>query len=95
MPGKRISELTALTGAGSASNDDLVIFDTDAVTTKRITRAQLAVGMQADAQTLSIADGVTAPATQAGRVLIYVDSADGDLKVKFGDGTVKTIATDT
>jgi hypothetical protein len=42
-----------------------------------------------------IKDGVTAPGTLAGKVSIYVDTADGDLKVKFGDGTVKTIATDT
>ena len=40
-------------------------------------------------------DGVTAPATTSGYAKIYVDSADGDLKVKFGDGTVKTIATDS
>lgn len=95
MPGTRISGLPALTGATSASTDDLVIFDTSALTTKRITRAELAVGMQADNPILNITDGVTAPATQAGRVLIYVDAADGDLKVKFGDGIVKTIATDT
>jgi hypothetical protein len=44
---------------------------------------------------LSIIDGVSAPSTVAGSALIYVDSADGDLKIKFGDGTVKTIATDT
>jgi len=48
MPGKRISDLTALTGAGSASIDDLVIFDTDAAEAKRITRAQLATGMVPD-----------------------------------------------
>ena len=42
-----------------------------------------------------IKDGVTAPATSSGKALMYVDSADGDLKVKFGDGTVKTIVTDT
>jgi len=40
-------------------------------------------------------DGVSAPSTTSGYAKIYVDSADGDLKVKFGDGTVKTIATDT
>lgn len=40
-------------------------------------------------------DGVTAPGTTAGYAKIYVDTADGDLKVKFGDGTIKTIATDT
>ena len=42
-----------------------------------------------------LVDGVTAPATAGGYARIYVDSADGDLKVKFGDGTVKTIATDS
>ena len=46
-------------------------------------------------QTMSLEDGVTAPNTISGRASIYVDSADGDLKVKFGDGTVKTLATDT
>ena len=95
MPGKRISELTALTGANSASNDDVVVFDTSEGVTKRITRAQLAIGMQADNQTLNIADGVTAPTAVIGRALIYVDSADGDLKIRFGDGTIKTIVTDT
>jgi len=44
---------------------------------------------------VAIVDGVTAPATASGKAFIYVDTADGDLKVKFGDGTVKTIATDT
>lgn len=44
---------------------------------------------------LMLIDGVTAPGTATGKALIYVDTADGDLKVKFGDGTVKTIATDT
>ena len=42
-----------------------------------------------------VVDGVTAPDAATGFTYIYVDSADGDLKVKFGDGTVKTIATDT
>lgn len=44
---------------------------------------------------LGITDGITAPGTVASVAHIYVDSADGDLKVKFGDGTVKTLATDT
>lgn len=43
----------------------------------------------------ALVDGVTAPSTASGWAQIYVDSADGDLKVKFGDGTVKTLATDT
>jgi len=53
MPGKRISELTALSGAGSANDDDVVIFDTTASETKRISRSQLAEGMQADVQVLT------------------------------------------
>ena len=44
---------------------------------------------------LALKDGITAPATSAGYAQIYVDTSDGDLKVKFGDGTVKTITTDS
>jgi hypothetical protein len=46
-------------------------------------------------QYLDVTDGVTAPASATGRARIYVDTADGDLKVIFADGTVKTIVTDT
>lgn len=46
-------------------------------------------------EALSVKDGITAPSTSSGNAIIYVDSADGDLKIKFGDGTVKTIVTDT
>jgi len=48
-----------------------------------------------DGGAFTIPDGVTAPSATAGRAKIYVDSADGDLKVKFADGTTKTLATDT
>lgn len=44
---------------------------------------------------VAVKDGITAPGGTAGIAKIYVDSADGDLKVVFGDGTVKTLATDT
>lgn len=44
---------------------------------------------------LRLVDGITAPSTLSGFALLYVDTADGDLKIKFGDGTVKTIVTDT
>lgn len=48
------------------------------------------------AQNLGIADSpAAAPATVSGVANIYVDPADGDLKIKFGDGTVKTIVVDT
>lgn len=46
------------------------------------------------ADRLQLTDGITAPAATAGKAKIYVDTADGDLKVIFGDGTIKTIVTD-
>jgi hypothetical protein len=46
------------------------------------------------AEYLSITDGITAPGAVAGRARLYVDIADGDLKVIFGDGVIKTITTD-
>lgn len=44
---------------------------------------------------MSLKDGITAPGTNSGHAYIYVDTADGDLKVKFGDGVTKVIAADT
>jgi hypothetical protein len=44
---------------------------------------------------LSIVDGMTAPSATSGYAKIYVNSSNGDLEVIFGDGTVKTIVTDT
>ncbi len=43
----------------------------------------------------AIKDGITAPAAITGLAVIYVDTADGDLKIRFSDGTIKTIVTDT
>ncbi len=44
---------------------------------------------------LAITDGVTAPSAVSGYAVIYVDTSDGDLKVKFADGVTKTLAVDT
>lgn len=44
---------------------------------------------------LIIRDGITAPSAVTGLAIIYVDTADGDLKIKFADGTTKTIVIDT
>lgn len=41
---------------------------------------------------LSIRDGVTAPAAVSAQAQIYVDAADGDLKVMFADGNVQVLA---
>jgi hypothetical protein len=48
-----------------------------------------------ESNSLSLTDGITAPSTNSSVAQLYVDSSDGDLKIKFGDGTVKTIVTDT
>lgn len=50
---------------------------------------------QSDGRYLALVDGVPAPDTVAGIAWLYVDQADGDLKVKFGDGTVKVLSADT
>jgi len=47
------------------------------------------------ASSLRITDGLTAPGATTGFATLYVDTADGDLKVVFADGTVKTIVVDT
>jgi phage-related tail fiber protein len=44
---------------------------------------------------LILTDGITAPSATVGKAKIYVDTSDGDLKVIFGDGTIKTIVVDT
>lgn len=44
---------------------------------------------------LWINDGITAPGATGGGAKIYVDTADGDLKVKFGNGFVATLAADS
>jgi len=44
---------------------------------------------------LWIPDGITAPTQTSGSAKLFVDVSDGDLKVIFGDGTVKTIVVDT
>lgn len=48
MPGSRISALTAIAGASTANNDNLVIFDASTDTTKRILRSELAIGLVGD-----------------------------------------------
>jgi hypothetical protein len=42
--------------------------------------------------TVTLSDGVTAPQAVPGCAILFVDAADGDLKVIFGDGTVVMVA---
>jgi hypothetical protein len=53
------------------------------------------LSFHADGAPIGLKDGIAAPSTISGVAQLYVDTADGDLKVKFGDGTVKTIVVDT
>lgn len=46
----------------------------------------------ASINTISVSDGITAPATAPGWAQIFVDTSDGNLKVLFGDGDTVTIA---
>ena len=55
----------------------------------------LVAGSVVAAQQLWITDGIAAPTATAGRAKIFVDTADGDYKVIFGDGVIQTIARDT
>lgn len=52
-------------------------------------------GTSVDTPYLALTDGIAAPGAGAGKARLYVDNADGDLKIVFADGTVKTIVTDT
>lgn len=52
------------------------------------------VGEANGANVLALYDGVSTPATVPTTAQLYVDTADGDLKVRFGDGVIKTIVTD-
>lgn len=65
----------------TANNSDAIRIDTDIV--------------HLDNAYLAITDALAAPGTIAGLAILYVDTADGDLKVKFGDGTTKVLASDT
>lgn len=77
------------------SNSGFTLFsngDTDNVGIGGETDPQSKLEINGD---LGLVDGMSAPSATVGTAKIYVDSADGDLKIKFGDGTTKTIATDT
>ena len=65
------------------------------------TNVRVGIGLSAPNEVLTVAgavsitDGMTAPSATSGYAKLYVDTADGDLKVIFGDGTIKTLTTDT
>lgn len=62
--------------------------------TRRLVRTVNSI-LKGELPGLLLQDNVPAPTYAPGKVTIYVDATDGDLKVAFGDSTVKTIVTDT
>lgn len=44
---------------------------------------------------VKLTDGIAEPTVDPGYAFLFVDVTSGDLKIKFGDGTTKTIVTDT
>ena len=90
MAGKRIPDLDPLSGAASANDDKLVIYDASTASTKRIDRSQLAAGLVGDlpftptgfvsATTLptAVTEIVTDLAASGGAALIGVKQNDAD-----------------
>jgi hypothetical protein len=72
----------------TGSNNNQLVLNTDG--TIGMSGSLLSVGGG-----IALRDGMSAPATLAGFAILFVDDSDGDLKIKFGDGTVKLIVTDT
>ncbi len=89
-------------GGGATSTYDGVVYsgntsnlDTKTVRVGTGVTVNYSVSASLFSSAIGMADGITAPATITGIAQLYVDTADGDLKIKFGDGTVKTIVVDT
>ena len=85
MADKKISELTAITGANTAADDELVIVDISADETKKISRAELATALGAGA--VDSVNGETGTvvldAADVGALALTGGTLTGD--VSFGD----------
>jgi hypothetical protein len=105
MADKKISELTALTGANVATDDQLVIVDTSAALTKNITIDEFKnaldtatgfVRITGDTMTgnLSMGDNVKAIFGAGSDLWIYSDGTDSYIEERNGTGSLYIDATD-
>lgn len=83
-----------------AVNSVALVTDTGGVDSSSMTPARVAQGTVSTYAGFTggyifIKDGISAPTADVNHAAIYIDIADGDLKIKFADGTVKTIVVDT
>ncbi|MNI71142.1 hypothetical protein D3C73_1270000 [compost metagenome] len=60
------------------------------VTLSRAVAGSLRCSGGLQAQTFGVADGIALPSAMTGYARIFVDSADGLIKVRFSNGVVKT-----
>ena len=99
-----VLRLIGTPGSGAAEKSVVMTEDADLITNGDIKfkiSGENSIGqdgIEADkihSKVLALTDGITEPNALTSGAAIYVDSADGDLKIKFSDGTVKTIVTDT
>lgn len=49
----------------------------------------------ADVTSIRFTDGIAAPAAVATKAILYVDTADGDLKIEFGDDFGAVVQADS
>lgn len=82
-----------LIGFTSTTDNDLDIINQE--TNAHIDMQTTGTGVVKCQPPLALVDGITAPSPLSGFGLIFIDAADGDLKIQFPDGTLKLIVTDT
>lgn len=94
----RIANNNYIVGRNAANDDDKTLLGIDS--SNNVIFGDSSVAMLLNGSIVlsipafGLSDGITAPTAIPGFAQIYVDTADGDLKVRFGDGVTKTLATD-
>ena len=92
MSGSRVPALTAISGANTANDDDLIIFDTSTDTTKRISRSQLAVGMAGDLP-FTPAGNIAATTIVTAVTELATELAAVESRLRSGTGTPEGVVT--